>query len=234
MGTLLDIFLHLDDKLSLVAQQHGIWVYALLFAVVFCETGLIVFPFLPGDSLLFAAGLLANPTKNALNIWIVVLTFIGAAVIGDSVNYTIGRFVGKRLFKQHDKAWKNKFFKPSHLALAQDYFDRYGARTVIIGRFIPIVRTLTPFVAGQAMSYRKFLAYSISGTIIWVGICCGAGYLFGQIPWVEKNFRMVLLVLAGASILLAFAEIAKSHKKAKGAAAVSESGKVIENTSENA
>lgn len=213
MSSLLDIFLHLDEKLSFVAQQHGPWVYGLLFLVVFCETGLIIFPFLPGDSLLFAAGLLANPTKDALNIWLVCLTFTAAAIIGDSVNYTIGRFVGSKLFRPHKKPILNRMFNPAHLAVAQEYFDRYGPRTVVIGRFIPIVRTLTPFVAGQTMRYRTFLAYSIGGTLFWVAICCGAGFLFGRIPWVEKNFSLVLLVLAGASIVLAFLEMAKSHKK---------------------
>lgn len=234
MSALLDIFLHLDEKLSSVAQMHGPWVYGLLFLVVFCETGLIIFPFLPGDSLLFAAGLLANPTKNALNIWLVCLTFIAAAIIGDSVNYAIGRFVGTRLFRPHKKPWLNKMFNPAHLAVAQEYFDRYGARTVIIGRFIPIVRTLTPFVAGQTMRYRKFLAYSVSGTLLWVAICCGAGFLFGRIPWVEKNFSLVLLILAGASIVLAFVEMAKSHRKSSAAAAASAESNSEPNTSEKA
>lgn len=223
MGSLLDLLLHLDDKLLVAVGNLGPWVYGLFFLIVFCETGLIIFPFLPGDSLLFAAGLVANnPKQEALNIWLVMLVFSAASILGDSVNYSIGRFVGERLFRPHRQAWLNRLFNPAHLQSARDYFDRHGARTVIIGRFIPIVRTLTPFVAGQTMSYRRFIKYSVTGSLLWVGICCGAGYLFGQIPWVRENFSTVILVLAGGSLVLAVVEVMKSRRKHGAAQAVSE------------
>jgi membrane-associated protein len=212
MHGLIDIFLHLDDKIIQVVQAFGPWSYLLLFLVVFCETGLIIFPFLPGDSLLFAAGMVSNPDHRSLSFWLVAMVFVSAAIVGDSVNFWIGRKVGERLFSPHRSPLLNRMFKRSHLEATQRFFDRHGARTVLIGRFIPVVRTLTPFVAGQTMGYRRFLRYSILGSFLWVGICCGAGYLFGQIPWVEKNFSLTILIVAGGTILLGIWEVVRSSR----------------------
>lgn len=210
----------------------GLGVYGLLFGVVFCETGLIIFPFLPGDSLLFAAGLLSNSKPPTLNIWLVCLAFISAAIMGDSVNYWIGRMVGRQLFKPHKSKLMNRLFKRSHLQATEEFFDKHGPKTVLIGRFIPIVRTLTPFVAGQVMSYRKFLMYSVAGTLLWVAVCTGAGYALGRIPFVEQNFSTVLLVICGGTLLLAIAEVARTHKKRPAASPAPENES--EKTSENA
>lgn len=234
MQNIIDLFLHLDEHLIQAVQSMGFGVYGLLFGVVFCETGLIIFPFLPGDSLLFAAGLISNSRPPALNIGLVVLCFTSAAILGDSVNYWIGRMVGDRLFRPHKSALMNKMFKPSHLAATQSFFDKHGAKTVVIGRFLPIIRTLTPFVAGKAMGYSRFLLFSVTGTLLWVGICTGAGYGFGQIPWVRENFSTVILIVCGGTLLLAAAEVVRGHRKHAAAAAASSGPNPELNTLEKA
>ena len=191
----LDWVLHLDDKLVDLVQQYGTWTYAILFVIVFCETGLVVLRFLPGDSLLFGAGSIA--AKGALNIWIVMIVLFVAAVIGDTVNYQIGHFLGPKVFTEG-----RRWLKKEHLERTHAFFVKYGGKTIIIARFVPIVRTFAPFVAGVgAMTYRKFIAYNVIGAALWVGTLTPAGYWFGQIPWVQKNFEIVVLAIIVISML---------------------------------
>ncbi|KAA0237055.1 MAG: DedA family protein, partial [Armatimonadetes bacterium] len=186
---LIDLFLNLDTHLEGVIAQYGPWVYGILFAIVFMETGLVVTPFLPGDTLLFAAGIFSQP-EGGLNLWLVALTFLFAALAGDNVNYQIGRLLGRRLFRNEN----SRVFKRSHLDRTHAFFERYGGKTIIIARFVPIVRTFTPFVAGMgAMTFSRFIVYSVAGALLWVVVCVGAGYLFGRIPVVRDNFAVAVL-----------------------------------------
>ncbi|WP_034618688.1 DedA family protein [Chitinibacter tainanensis] len=209
MEHFIDIFLHLDVYLAQLAQQYGPWIYAILFAVIFCETGLVVTPFLPGDSLLFVAGMLAG--TGAMNIhFMVVLLFI-AAVLGDALNYTIGRYFGHKLFARPN----SKIFRQEYLHKTHEFFEKYGGKTIIIARFVPIVRTFAPFVAGMAeMTYRKFFAYNVIGAALWVGSLSYAGYLLGSIQFIQKNLTIIILGIIFISILPGLIEIAK-HKLGK-------------------
>lgn len=194
----LDLFLHLDTALEKVITDYGIWVYLLLFFVVFCETGLVVTPFLPGDSLLFAAGSLAAREGCILKVGWVFLLLAAAAILGDSTNYWIGRFIGPKIFQKENVRLLNK----KHLDRTHAFYEKHGGKTVFIARFAPILRTFAPFVAGiGAMSYIKFLAYSISGTITWVGSFVLGGYFFGQIDFVKKHFTIVIMVIIAISLL---------------------------------
>jgi len=209
---LLDLVLHLDKHLLPVIQQYGGWTYLLLFAIVFCETGLVVTPILPGDSLLFAAGAFA--ASGSLSVWVLIAVLIGAAILGDTVNYSVGRFFGQRLLE----AKRFRVVKPEHLAYTEEFFERYGGKTIIIARFVPIVRTLAPFVAGVGkMRYRRFMSFNIVGGIAWVLICTWAGFFFGNLPFVKKNFSLVVLAIVFLSVLPAVWEIWRA--KRKGAAA---------------
>jgi membrane-associated protein len=202
METLLNFFLHLDAHLSELVQQYGVWVYGILFLIVFAETGLVVTPFLPGDSLLFTAGAMAARAEG-LEIWLVLVVLFIAAVLGDAVNYSIGRFLGPRVFRAeaHDSFW-HKLLNRDHLQQAHDFFERYGGKAVVLGRFVPIVRTFVPFVAGGgAMSYPQFAFYNVAGGLLWVGLCVGGGYAFGNIPIVKDNFGLVALGIVGISLL---------------------------------
>jgi membrane-associated protein len=201
LAALIDLFLNVDDYLLELTTTYGVWVYALLFVVVFAETGLVVTPFLPGDSLLFAAGALAP--AGALDLRYVVVLLLGAAVAGDAVNYAIGRSAGHRIIHraQTDERWA-RWVNPVYLARAHDFFERHGGKAIVMGRFAPIVRTFVPFVAGAAeMSYRVFALYNVVGAVAWVGICCGAGYLFGNVPIVKENFSVVALAIVFVSLL---------------------------------
>jgi membrane-associated protein len=201
LAALIDLFLHVDDYLLQLTTTYGPWVYALLFVVVFAETGLVVTPFLPGDSLLFAAGALA--AAGALDLRYVVILLLGAAIAGDAVNYAIGRSAGHRIIHraQTDERWA-RWVNPLYLARAHEFFERHGGKAIVMGRFAPIVRTFVPFVAGAAeMSYRVFALYNIVGAVAWVGICCGAGYLFGNVPIVKENFSVVALGIVFVSLL---------------------------------
>ena len=182
MQPLLDLFLHLDKHLAEFVATYGAWVYGLLFAIVFAETGLVVTPFLPGDSLLFAAGALS--ATGALDIKLVVLLLIVAAVGGDAVNYSVGRFLGPRVFRAEDTSGTlHKLLNREHLDRAHAFFERYGGMAVVLARFVPIVRTFVPFVAGAgAMRYSAFVFYNIAGGMLWVAACVGAGYAFGNVP----------------------------------------------------
>jgi membrane-associated protein len=186
-----DLVVHLDDHLAAFVAQHGPWVYALLFAIVFCETGLVVTPFLPGDSLLFVAGAVA--AVGGMDITLVMATLIAAALCGDNVNYFVGRWAGTTVFK--------KFINPAHLQRATQFYDRHGGKTIILARFVPIVRTYVPFVAGVgAMPYPRYLAYCVAGALIWVVSLCALGYFFGNIPVVKNNLTAVILLIVLASI----------------------------------
>jgi membrane-associated protein len=193
---LLDLFLHIDERLSTIISQYGAWTYGLVFLVVFCETGLVVTPFLPGDSLLFALGALA--ARGDLHIWFVMVLLFLAAFLGDNVNYWIGRHVGPRLFSGKTIRWLNQ----NHLHETQAFYQKHGGKTVIMARFVPIVRTFAPFVAGIGkFPYPVFLAYSVAGTLLWILIACGAGYFFGNIPVVQANFSIVVLGIIAISLL---------------------------------
>ncbi|EKD79256.1 MAG: hypothetical protein ACD_41C00125G0003 [uncultured bacterium] len=196
MSTLFDLFLHLDEQLSLIIAQYGIWTYAIVALIVFCETGLVVTPFLPGDSLLFALGTLA--ARGDLNIWYVMGILFLAVLLGDNVNYWVGRRLGPALFSGKSIRWLNQ----EHLHETQEFYKRHGGKTVILARFVPIVRTFAPFVAGiGAMSYGTFLSYSLAGSALWIIVACGAGYFFGNIPIVQQNFEFVVIGIVLISLL---------------------------------
>jgi len=221
---LLDTLLHLDKHLADLIRQFGPGIYGLFFATVFAETGLVFMPFLPGDSLLFAAGILAGPQHNALNPWITTVVFVTAAITGDNVNYFVGSRYGRKLFSNP----KSKLFKRSHLEKTERFFEKYGVKTVLLARFVPIVRTVAPFVAGMGqMPYRTFLKYSILGSLLWVNVCVWFGYFFGQIPAVKNNFELAILFLIAMSVLPIAFEMIRHRINSKKAKAPAE-GKLAE------
>lgn len=193
---LVDIVLHLDVHLTELISNYGTWTYAILFLIIFCETGLVVFPILPGDSLLFAAGALAATSELDVHILALLLTI--AAVLGDSVNYTIGKIIGPKVF-HYDSS---RFFKREHLIRTHEFYEKYGGVTIIVARFIPIIRTFAPFVAGiGSMTYSKFILFNIFGGIFWIYSITYAGYFFGNIPFVKNNFALVIVAIVFISIL---------------------------------
>ena len=195
LGALWDLVVHLDAHLEGFVAQHGAWVYALLFAIVFCETGLVVTPFLPGDSLLFVAGAVA--AAGRMDLPAVMAALLAAALCGDNVNYWIGRLLGPRVFQRGDSRWLN----PAHLRRAHDFYERHGGKTIILARFVPVVRTYAPFVAGVgAMPYLRYLAFCVAGALLWVVSLCQAGYWFGNIEVVRKNLTAAILVVVLLSI----------------------------------
>jgi membrane-associated protein len=218
MELLLDIFLHVDDHLADIAVRFGPWVYAILFLVVFAETGLVVTPFLPGDSLLFAVGALA--AGGILDLKISVTILLAAAIIGDAVNYAIGWYIGPRVFTASDTTGLiHRMLNREHLHRAHVFFERYGGKAVVMGRFVPIVRTFVPFVAGAgAMRYSTFAFYNVAGAVLWVGICVGAGVLFGNVPIVKDNFSLVVLGIVFVSILPAVIELLRRRRDVSPAA----------------
>lgn len=192
----LEWFLHIDRHLGALIQQFGVWSYVLLFLVIFAETGLVVTPFLPGDSLLFAIGAFA--ARGTLELWAVLILLIAAAIIGDSVNYTIGRRFGQWFITKTN----GRFIKPEHLAKTEKFYAKYGAKTIVLARFVPIVRTLAPFVAGVGkMEYKKFLFFNVFGGMLWVVLFVVAGYLFGNLPVVQHNFTLVIFAIIGVSLV---------------------------------
>ncbi len=204
---LIDLFLHLDDHLAPFIEQYGAWTYALLFAIVFCETGLVVTPILPGDSLLFAAGAFA--ATGALSLPTLIILLIAAAILGDSVNYAVGQFLGPRLLAMK----RFRPVKPQHLAYTHEFFERYGGKTIVIARFVPIVRTLAPFVAGLGqMTYRRFMLYNVTGAVAWVVSCTVAGYAFGNLPFVRDNFSLVVVAVVLLSLTPALWEMERSRR----------------------
>lgn len=192
----IDLFLHLDTHLNTVILDYGMWTYLILFVIVFCETGLVVTPILPGDSLLFAAGAFA--ASGSLDLTWLLLLLTSAAVLGDAVNYAVGHFMGPKVFSQQD----SRIFKKEYLDRTHQFYEKYGGKTIIIARFVPIVRTFAPFVAGVgSMTYAKFASYNIIGGVVWVGVCVLAGYAFGNLPVVKENFTLVILGIIFVSIL---------------------------------
>ena len=196
LATFWDLVMHLDTHLESFVAQHGIWVYALLFVIVFCETGLVVTPFLPRDTLLFVAGAVA--AAGGMDVVAVMATLVAAALCGDNVNYWTGRLLGPKVFHYRDSRWLN----PRYLQRANAFYERHGGKTIILARFVPIVRTYAPFVAGiGAMPYLRYLAFCIAGALIWVVSLCQAGYWFGNIAAVRQNLTAVILVIVFLSIL---------------------------------
>jgi len=212
MAYLIDLFLHLDVHLAEFVAQYGVLVYAGLFAVIFAETGLVVTPFLPGDSLLFAAGALA--ATGAMDLTLVLTLIAAAAILGNTVNYSIGRALGPRVFAAGDGiGWHSKLLNRKHLDRAHEFFERHGAMAVISSRFAPIIRTFVPFVAGAArMSASKFLLYNLVGGMLWTAVCVGAGYAFGNVPIVKNNFSIVALGIVAVSLLPMVIEIVKARR----------------------
>ena len=211
MNEILDLFLHLPDHLRDFISAHGTLVYGLLFLIIFCETGLVITPFLPGDSLLFAIGAIAaDPTSN-LNIWIAAIILLVAAILGDTVNYWIGRRFGGWMMRTFPKV-----VKPSHIEKTNEFFVRYGGKTIIIARFVPIVRTFAPFVAGSGeMDYRRFMFFNVIGAVLWVGLILPCGWFFGNIPIVKANFELVVLGIIAISVMPMVIEIARAKMAKK-------------------
>jgi len=206
---LVDILLHLDRYLSAIIQQYGVWTYLLLFLIVFCETGLVITPFLPGDSLLFAIGTFA--ALGALDLWLVIALLSVAAILGDSVNYAIGARVGPRVFRKEGSWLLNR----KHLDRTHEFYERYGAKTIVIARFVPIVRTFAPFVAGIGrMRYASFLFYNVAGALLWILSLVLGGYLFGNIPVVRRNFSLVIFAIIILSILPGVIEVWRHRRRA--------------------
>jgi membrane-associated protein len=201
VADLVDLLLNVDESLLYLVETYGVWIYAILFAIVFAETGLVVTPFLPGDSLLFATGAIA--ATGAFDVRVAAALLIVAAVAGDAVNYAVGRTVGHRLIhlSRTDPAW-GRWINPAYIARAHEFFERHGGKAIVLGRFAPIVRTFVPFVAGVAeMSYPAFALYNVTGAVAWVGICLGAGYIFGNVPVVKDNFEVVVVGIVALSLL---------------------------------
>ena len=191
-----DIVLHLDQHLKLLIENYGVWVYAILFLIIFCETGLVVTPFLPGDSLLFVAGTLA--ATGAMYVHGLFALLVLAAFSGDNTNYWIGRFIGPRIFRRE----KSLLFNPAHLERTHRFYEKHGGKTVIFARFLPIVRTFAPFVAGIGrMAYPRYLFYSFSGSVFWIGFFVFGGYYFGNIPFVQRNLTLFILGIIVLSIM---------------------------------
>jgi membrane-associated protein len=204
LASFVGLLVHLDKHLLSLAQNSGGWVYLVLFLIVFCETGLVVTPFLPGDSLLFVAGTVAG--AGAMNAHLLVALLTLAAVIGDSLNYAIGRWIGVRVF-QYEDSW---LFKKAYVERTHRYFERFGGRTIIIARFVPIVRTYAPFVAGiGAMDYRRFLFFNVSGAVLWVALITYAGYLFGNVPLVKNNLTLVIFAIILVSMFPGIIEVVR-------------------------
>jgi membrane-associated protein len=201
MSQLIDLLLHADVYLLDIVTNYGPWIYAVLFVIVFAETGLVVTPFLPGDSLLFATGAIA--AVGALDIRIAAVLLLVAAVAGDAMNYAVGRAAGTRIMHKArtDPQWR-RWINPLYIERAHEFFERHGGKAVVLGRFMPIVRTFVPFVAGAAeMTYHSFAFFNITGAVAWVGLCLGAGYLFGNVPVIKENFSLVALGIVAVSLL---------------------------------
>jgi membrane-associated protein len=211
---IIDWILHLDKHLAEFAEQLGPWFYGLLFAIIFGETGLVIAPFLPGDSLLFAVGALAAAQPDSLSMAVLLPLLIVAAIIGDAVNYAIGKWVGPQIFRR-DTGW---LLNKNHLLRAQAFYDKHGAKAIVLARFLPILRTFAPFVAGiGGMQYRRFWVYNVVGGVLWVGLFLIGGYAFGTRPFVKDNFHIVILAIIGISVLPIAYEWFKAVRESKAA-----------------
>lgn len=207
---LIEFILHLDTNLQYLISEYGIFVYALLFIVVFCETGIVVFPFLPGDSLIFAAGALA--AMGSFDLALLFIVFALAAIMGDTANYWLGKYFGPRLFTKED----SRIFRKDYLDKAHTFYERHGAETIVLARFVPIVRTFAPFVAGMGtMNYRKFLAYNVFGGLLWVSLFLSMGYLVGNQPFVQDNFGIVLIAMMLISFVPMVYEVIVEWRRAR-------------------
>ena len=212
LTTLLYSLLALDRTVATLAMEYGAWLYAILFVVIFAETGLVVCPFLPGDSILFIAGTVV--AAAGLDVHVLVVVLIAAAVLGDSINYTVGHFIGPKVFQRPDSRW----FRKEHLRRTQAFYDRYGGVTIIIGRFVPIIRTFAPFLAGVAgMSYRRFLSYNVIGGCLWIGLLVYAGFLFGNIPWVKDNLSLIVVAIVVVSLIPAVTTFVRERRATRDA-----------------
>ena len=218
-----NFILHIDVRLAELARDYGQWVYGILFLIVFCETGLVVTPFLPGDSLLFAAGALAGgalavdgvSTAGMYDVNLLAVLLFIAAVLGDAVNYMVGRKIGPAVFEKKN----SRIFRPEYLARTHKFFEKYGSKTIVIARFVPIVRTFAPFLAGVGtMSYTKFAFYNITGAFVWVTSFTYAGFFFGSTPLVQKNFKLVILAIIIISIMPGVIEVLKARREARSSA----------------
>lgn len=218
ISNFVDLFLHLDEHLNTVISTYGTWTYLLLFLIIFMETGLVVTPFLPGDSLLFAAGTFAG--MGSLNVWVLFISLSLAAIIGDTVNYWIGHYIGPRAF-----SGDVRFLKKEYLDRTHAFYEKHGGKTIILARFVPIVRTFAPFVAGiGAMTYGKFITYNIVGGIAWVGLFTFLGYFFGSLPFVQDNFSLVVIAIIIISVMPAVYEILKERAQNARKSSAGESG----------
>ena len=210
LTTLVYSLFALDQTVAQIAAQHGHWLYLLLFLIIFAETGLVVTPFLPGDSILFISGTVVATAD--LNVHLLVVVLIAAAILGDTINYSIGHYIGPRVFDRPDSRW----FRQEHLRRTQSFYDRYGGVTIIIGRFVPIIRTFAPFLAGVAgMTYTRFLSYNVVGAVLWIVSLVYAGYLFGNIPWVKNNLTLIVFLIVAISLIPAvttFIQERRSHR----------------------
>ncbi len=204
---LLDFILHIDVHLKELVANYGVWVYVILFLIIFCETGLVVTPFLPGDSLLFIAGALTALPDNDMNIILLNVILMAAAILGDSVNFEIGKYFGHKLFSNP----KSKIFKQSYLQKTHEFYKKYGGRTIIIARFVPIVRTFAPFVAGMGkMDYKYFIRYNVFGGVIWVAIFTLLGYFVGNLKWVQNNLKFLIVLIIVVSLLPGIIEVLRN------------------------
>jgi membrane-associated protein len=207
LTTLFYSLLALDQTLASIAAQYGHWLYALLFAIIFAETGLVVLPFLPGDSILFIAGTVV--ASAGLNVHVLAALLVGAAILGDSLNYAVGHYIGPKVFQRPDSRW----FRQEHLRRTQAFYDKYGGVTIIIGRFVPIIRTFAPFLAGVAgMPYRRFLSFNIIGAVLWITSLIYAGYWFGNIPWVKENLTYIVIGIVIVSLIPAIVTFVQERR----------------------
>ncbi|MFB5649166.1 DedA family protein [Leptospira wolffii] len=206
----LDFFLHLEQHLDALIQSYGVWIYVILFLIIFCETGLVVTPFLPGDSLLFAIGAFA--ARGSLDLGTILISLVIAAILGDTVNYAIGNLAGEQILAKEKVPFLNK----KHLEKAHRFYEQYGGKTIIIARFIPIVRTFAPFVAGIGkMTYAKFIIYNVVGAVLWIIIFTIGGYKFGNLEFVQRNFKIVVLAIIVISVMPAVIEYLRELRKAR-------------------
>jgi len=207
LTTLFYSLLALDQTLASIASQYGSWLYALLFAIIFAETGLVIFPFLPGDSILFIAGTVV--AAAGLNVHLLAALLVAAAILGDSLNYAIGRYIGPKVFQRPDSRW----FRQEHLRRTHAFYDKYGGVTIIIGRFVPIIRTFAPFLAGVAeMPYRRFLSFNVIGAVLWITSLTYAGYWFGNIPWVKENLTYIVIGIVVVSLIPAITTFVQERR----------------------
>lgn len=206
---IVDFILHIDRYLGEIIQNYGLLTYIILFVIIFCETGLVVTPFLPGDSLIFAAGAFA--ALGSLNVWILYFVILAAAFIGDTVNYEIGKKIGKRFEEKDSKIIKREYLEKTH-----NFFEKHGGKSIVLARFVPIVRTFAPFVAGSGrMNYFNFIKYNLLGSILWVSLCVFAGYFFGNMEFVKNNFSLVVLAIILISVMPMVISFIVSKRKAK-------------------